>query len=60
METTLTQQQLDNCLGSSTYHICHETTENHLAHRLVWQHSTQKRYCFQLLKPPETLATGFG
>ena len=32
METsTLTQQQLDNCLGSSTYRICHETMETHLA-----------------------------
>ena len=29
--TTLTQQQLDNCLGSSTYRICHETMETHLA-----------------------------
>ena len=31
METTLTQQQLDNCLGSSTHRICHETMEAHLA-----------------------------
>ena len=32
METaTLTQQQLDNCLGSSTYRICLETMETHLA-----------------------------
>ena len=31
METTLTQQQLANCLGSSTYRICHETMETHLA-----------------------------
>ena len=29
--TTLTQQQLDNCLGSSTYRICQETMETHLA-----------------------------
>ena len=28
--TTLTQQQLDNCVGSSTYRICHETMETHL------------------------------
>ena len=29
--TTLTQQQPDNCLGSSTYRICRETMETHLA-----------------------------
>ena len=29
--TALTQQQLDNCLGSSTYRICYETMETHLA-----------------------------
>ena len=29
--TTLTQQQFDNCLGSSTHCICHETMESHLA-----------------------------
>ena len=28
--TTLTQKQLDNCTGSSTYRICHETMETHL------------------------------
>ena len=31
METTTLTQQLDNCLGSSTYRICHETMETHLA-----------------------------
>ena len=29
--TTLTQTQLDNCIGSSTYRICHETMETHLS-----------------------------
>ena len=29
--TTLTQQQFDNCIGSSTYRICYETMETHLA-----------------------------
>ena len=27
----MTQQQLDNCLGSSTYLLCHEKMETHLA-----------------------------
>ena len=29
--TTLTQTQLDNCIGSSTYRICHETMETHMS-----------------------------
>ena len=32
MESTiLTKEQFDNCLGSSTYRICHQTMETHLS-----------------------------
>ena len=40
--TTLTQKQLDNCIGSSTYRICHETMETHLA-----QSSCLATLCYQ-------------
>ena len=69
--TALTQQQLDNCLGSSTYRICHETMETHLAQSsclatlyfhtpLHFQYAKQKKYCSQRPKPPEISVTGFG
>ena len=29
--TVLTKEQFDNCLGSSTYRICHQTMETHLS-----------------------------